>query len=195
MKTLVTLIGAGLLSASTFASDKTEDLKTLSNVRTQNQTVNVYLKNGINEATIAILDKDESRIHLKKVKNVSENLMIPYNLEELPTGAYTVVISSEDSQIEFIVNNEQPAIPVANLPLRANAKLVDENTVALSVYGLVEAGVEVKIRKESNNEILHLESVDSPDSFTKNFSFEGLNSEDVYFQLTDALGRTKEIHL
>lgn len=60
MKTLLTILAAVGLSLPAFANDNADDLKTLSSVRIQNQIVNVYLKDAINEATIAILDNDES---------------------------------------------------------------------------------------------------------------------------------------
>ena len=63
------------------------------------------------------------------------------------------------------------------------------------MIGLVEPGVEVKIKSESGNSIIHSEYITTPEGFKKDFSFNNMDLQDIYFELTDALGRTKTIHI
>ncbi|MHA7131380.1 hypothetical protein [Algoriphagus namhaensis] len=200
MKTLFTIAIAGMISFSSFANDleikkANEDLMELSSVQARYKHVNVLLKEGVGEAKIAILDQEGKKLHQRKVKDKGDDLVIPYNLEDLPCGEYTVEISTDDERVVYKVNTFNRAIPAAELPLMAYGKKVDQATASLSVIGLSEPGVQVKVRYEGDDRILFSEQIDEPEGFKKNYTFEGVDAEDIYFELKDALGRTKVIHI
>lgn len=194
MKTLMTIALAGFISLTSFANDN-EDLMELSSVQTNYKHVNVLLKEGVGHAKIVILDEEGHKLHQRKVKQKDEDVLIPYNLENLPCGEYQVEITTEDERVVYTVNTFNRAIPAEELPLMAYGKKIDYNTVNLSVVGLTEPGVNVTIRYENDDQILYQETIDTPEGFKKDFTFTGVDAEKVYFELTDALGRTKTIHI
>lgn len=195
MKTLFTIVLAGLISFSSFASNENEDLLTLSEVSTQFKHVNVLLKEGVGEARIAILDNEGKKLHQKRIKQQGEDVLVPYNLEHLPCGEYQVEITTEEERVVYTVNTFNKTIPATDLPLMAYGKQLDGDTIHLSVIGLTEPGVEVQIKSESGNSVIYSELIDTPEGFQKDYSFKNIDPSDVYFELTDALGRTKIIHI
>lgn len=195
MKNLITFALAGLISFSSFANDNNDDLMELSSVQAKFKHVNILLKEGVGDAKITILDEDGNRLHQRRVKQMSDDLIVPYNLESLPSGEYKVEITTDDERVVYTVNTFDKAIHVDELPLMAYGKKLGFNTINLSVIGLTEPGVEVTIRYENDDQVLHRETIDTPEGFKKNFKFTGVDAEDVYFELTDALGRTKVIRI
>ncbi|MFT7363309.1 MAG: hypothetical protein ACI9UV_001507, partial [Algoriphagus sp.] len=73
-------------------------------------------------------------------------------------------------------------------------KLVDDHTINLAVIGLNEPGVDVKIRMERGDKIIYQEKIDQSEGFRKDFILNGIDPSEVYFELKDALGRTRIIH-
>lgn len=195
MKTLFTIALAGLISFSSFASNENEDLMALSDVSTQFKHVNVLLKEGVGDARIVILDKDGKKLHQKKIREKADDVLVPYNLEDLPCGEYLVEITTDEERVVYTINTFNKTIPAMDLPLMAYGKLVGEHTINLAVIGLMEPGVEVKIKSENGNSVIHSEFISTPEGFKKDYTFENVNPQDVYFELTDALGRTKIIHI
>lgn len=201
MKTLFTIVLASLISFSSFASNENftsienEDLMSLSEVSTQFKHVNVLLKGGVGDIRIAIYNKEGKKLTQRKVKERADDVLVPYNLEDLPCGEYQVEITSADERVVYTVNTYNKAIPAAELPLMAYGKQIDDNTINISVIGLTEPGVEVKIKSESRNSVIHSEYISTPKGFRKDFSFNNMDLQDIYFELTDALGRTKTIHI
>ncbi|MBN7816427.1 hypothetical protein [Algoriphagus pacificus] len=193
MKTLFTLALAGALSFSAFANDN-EDLMALSDVNANFKKINVLLKEGVGDAKIAIIDQEGHRLHQRKVHVKGADLMIPYNLDDMPCGTYQVMISTEDEEVVYTVETMERPIPKEDYPLMAYGKMVDENTVNLAVIGLFEPGVDVKIKTEKGNRLIHEEFIDQPEAFKKDFSFNGISPDEIYIELTDALGRSRVIH-
>tara|TARA_R110002020_G_C15915406_1_gene742328 strand:- start:13 stop:600 length:588 start_codon:yes stop_codon:yes gene_type:complete len=195
MKTLFTFALAGLLATSTFASNDLEDLKANSSVHTTYKKIAVHLNEGVGKAKIAIFDMSGKKLHSRSVK-AKEDLHIPYDLNSLPCGEYQVLISTEDEEVSYIVETvekEEPA-PVV-YPLMAYGKKINDYTINLVVVGLEEAGVDVKIKKVVDNKIVHEEIIDQPEGFRKDYKLNGIQPEDVYFQVTDAKGRTRKIYI
>lgn len=194
MKTLFTLALAGLVSFASLANDKNEDLSALSDAKAQYKKVNVLLKEAVGKAKVAILTKDGKRLHQTKVKDADRDQIIPYNMEELPCDEYIVQITTDEEEVSYTVNTYNRAIPAEELPLKAHGKMMDNNSISLAVFGLVEPGVEVEIRYEDGNKILHSETIDTPEAFRKKYTFEGVPADEIYVHVTDAIGRTKVIH-
>jgi len=195
MKTLMTLALAGAISFSSLANDNNDDLMELSAVKARYKTVNVLLKEGVGEAKIAIMDENGKKLHQRKVKQKGSDLIIPYNMEDMPCGEYQVEITTDDERVLYTVSTFNRSIPAEELPLMAYGKKVDDNTVNLAVIGLMEPGVDVKIRYKSNDRVLHSETIDTPEGFRKDYYLDGFDADEIYFELHDALGRTKYIYL
>ncbi|MDF2159272.1 hypothetical protein [Algoriphagus sp. CAU 1675] len=195
MKTLFTFALAGLLASSSFAANDNDDLMALSDVGTKFKKVNVLLKDGVGKAKVAIMDQDGKMLHQRKVKVEDQDLVIPYDLNELPCGEYKVKITTEEEEVLYTVETFERAPAKEEMPLVAYGKKLDDETVHLAVVGLMEPGVEVKIRYEANGNLIHSEEIDQPEGFKKDYKLKGVSPEDVYFELKDSLGRTRVIHI
>ncbi len=193
MKTLFTFALAGLLATSSFAANENEDLMELSSIHTKFQKVSVFLKQGIGKTKIAIKNENGKMLHQRNVK-VKANVMVPYNLDRLPVGEYQVIISTENEELIYIVETSERVPEIVSYPLMAYGKLIDDHTINLAIIGLSEPGVDVKIRMERGDKILYQEQIDQAEGFKKNYVLNGINPSEVYFELKDALGRTRIIH-
>lgn len=194
MKTLFTFALAGLLASSSFAATSNEDLMAMSNVNTKFKKVNVLLKEGVGDAKIAILDESGKKLHQRKVKATDHDVVVPYDLNTLPCGEYQVMITTDQEQVVYSVETFEKPQPVVEYPLMAYGKLIDDHTVNLSVIGLEEPGVNVKIKSQKGRHTILEENIDQPEGFKKNYKFKGLNPEDIYFEITDAKGRSRILY-
>lgn len=194
MKTLFTFALAGALSFSSLAVNAADDLMELSNVKANFKKVNVLLKGGVGEAKVTIFDEDGNRLHQKKVKVGEGDIVIPYNLNSLPCGEYQVKIATDEEEVVYTVATFEHPVPAAELPLMAYGKVVDYETVNLAVIGLNEPGVEVEIRYEDSNKLIHQEEITTPEGFRKNYKLKGVSPEDVYIYVKDTKGRSKTLH-
>lgn len=156
--------------------------------------INVLLKEGVGEAKVAIYDPSGKKLHQRKVKVSDEQLILPYNLDDMPVGEYKVQISTENENVEYKVTTFEPAPAPEALPLVAFGKTIDEETIGLTVIGLTEPGVKVEIRNESSNKLIFSESIDQEEGFRKNYSLRGVAPKDIYVKVTDSKGRVKNLY-
>lgn len=194
MKTLFTFALAGTLTLSSLASFASDDLRADSDVKANFKKVNVLLKEGVGEAKIAIFDHSGKKLHQKKVKVQDQDVVIPYNLSELPCGEFTVKIESDSEEVEYKVNTFERPAQMAASPLTAYGKMTDHNTIELTVIGIVEEGVKVRIREEGSNTLIYSEDLNVKDAFKKDYALKGLEAQDVYFEVIDTRGQMKSIH-
>lgn len=193
MKSLFTFAMASALSFSALAADANEDLKDLSTVDTKYQKINVTLKEGVGNAKISIFNEEGKNLSQRKVHVKNENLVVPYDMKNLPTGEYQVKIVTDEEEVTYTVETSKSPIAVEDLPLMAYGKVVDKNTINLAVIGLTEPGVKVKVFSADSGKVIFEEKIDQPEGFVKDYSFKGLNSDDVYLEVTDNLGRVKTL--
>jgi|SRR5690606_26604223 len=194
MKTLFTFALAGLLATSTFAN-VAEDLKANSSVHTNYKKLSVHLNEGVGKAKIAIYDMKGKKLHQRSVK-ANEDLHVPYDMNNLPCAEYKVMITTDEEEVSYVVETVEEVKPAPKvLPLMAYGKKIDNNTINLLVVGLEEAGTDVKIRKVADDKLVHEEVVDQPEGFRKNYRLNGVAAQDVYFEVTDAKGRTRKIYI
>ncbi|WP_439489508.1 hypothetical protein [Algoriphagus sp.] len=193
MKTLFTFAAAALLATSTFAYEF-DDLKANSRVNTTYKKISVHLNEGVGKAKISIYDMNGKKLHQRKVK-ANEALLVPYDMNSLPCAEYEVRIATDEEEVTYRVETIEKEEPTPTmLPLMAYGKQLDRNTINLLVLGLEEPGVDVKIRKIADNKVVHQETVDEPEGFKKNYKLNGVGPQDVYFEITDIKGRTKQIY-
>lgn len=194
MKTLLTFALAGLLATSSFAFAG-EDLKANSSVSTHYKKISVLLNEGVGKAKIAIMDMKGKKLHQRTVK-AKEDLRIPYDLNDLPCGEYQVMITTDDEEVIYTVETVDKVEPAPLVyPLMAYGKKVNNYTINLVVVGLKEAGVDVKIKKVLDDRLVHQEMIDQPEGFKKDYRLNGISPEEVYFEVTDAIGRTRKIYI
>lgn len=193
MKTLFTFALASALTFSSFAATASDDLMALSEVKAKFKTVNVLLKGGVGEAKVSIMDKSGKKLHQRKVKVGDHDLIIPYNLDQMPCGAYQVKISTDQEEVTYEVSTFEPLKRSEELPLVAFGKKVGEETINLTVAGLENPGVDVQIRHNSSNKLIFSEKISQPEAFKKNYHLKGVSPEEVYVKVTDNLGRSKEL--
>lgn len=194
MKTLFTFALAGLLASSSLAANSNEDLMALSNVNAKFKKINVLLKEGVGEAKIAILDEAGKKLHQRKIKATDHDVVVPYDMNTLPCGEYKVMITTDEEEVVYTVETFDKPQPIAEYPLMAYGKILDDETVNLTVIGLEESGVNVQIKSQKGNRIIHEEYIDQPEGFKKNFKFKGLSPEEIYFEIKDAKGRNKTLY-
>jgi hypothetical protein len=194
MKTLFTFALAGALSFSSLAANAADDLMALSDVKAKFKKVNVLLKGGVGEAKVALYDETGRKLHQRKVSVGEMDMILPYNLNELPTGEFQVKITTDEDQVVYKVETFEQPIPATELPLAAFGKIVDDQTINIAVVGLDEPGVDVEIRSTESNKLIHEEIIGVTDGFRKNYKLKGLSPEDVYIQVTDSKGRSKTLY-
>lgn len=194
MKTLFTFALAGFLASSSLANPSNEDLMAMSTVNTKFKKINVLLKEGVGEAKIAILDESGKKLHQRKVKATDHDVVIPYDLNTLPCGEYQVMITTGDEQVVYFVETFEKPQPIVDFPLMAYGKLIDDHTVNISVIGLAEPGVNVKIKAQKGNRTILDENIYKEEGFKKNYKFEGMSPEEIYFEITDAKGRSRTLY-
>ncbi len=193
MKTLFTVAIASALSFGAFSAQASEDLRELSAVNTHYKNINITLKEGVGTAKISILSADGKLLNRRKVNVQDENVVVPYNLINLPAGEYQIKIVTEIDHVLYTVETTDRPIPAPELPLMAYGKGLDDNTVRLAVIGLLEPGVQVKIFASKTGKLIHEEKIDQPEGFIKNYSFDKVQSNQVYMEVSDSLGRTKKL--
>lgn len=194
MKTLFTFALAALLTSSTLAAVDAEDLMALTNVHATYKKIDVHLKEGVGKAKITILDMTGKRLHQRNVK-ANEDLRVPYNLNDLPCAEYQVRITTADEEVIYTVETKEKIEPGPVVyPLVAYGTKLDLNTIKLTVLGLEEAGVDVKIFTEQDDRLVYREFIDEPDGFRKDYKLTGLKVENVYLDITDAKGRNRIIN-
>lgn len=193
MKTLFTVALAGALSFGSFVANASEDLRALSAVNSNFKKINVTLNEGVGNAKITILTPAGKSLNSRTIRVKNENIMIPYDMNNLPAGEYQVKIATEDEEVIYKVETKERPIASADLPLMAYGKALDENTLKLTVVGLLEPGVEVKVFSSGSGKLIYQEEIDQPEGFSKNYSFDGAKSSDVYMEVKDVKGRSKTL--
>ena len=194
MKTLFTFAIASALTLGSLAANASDDLKANSEVKANFKKVNVLLKEGVGQAKIAILDPDGKKLHQRKVKVSGQDLVIPYNLNELPCGEYTVQILTDEEMVEYTVETFEKPQETVEMPLVAFAKEIEGNAINLTVVGLDEPGVEVTLRYAESGRVIVKEDIFQPEGFQKSYRLKGVTPEDVYVQVKDAKGRSKTLY-
>ena len=194
MKTLFTFAIASALTFSSLAANASDDLKANSEVKANFKKVNVLLKEGVGDAKVAILDPSGKKLHQRKVHVEGKDVILPYNLNELPCGEYTVQILTEDEKVEYTVATFEKPTKAVETPLVAFAEEVDGNAINLTVVGLEEPGVEVTLKYAESGRVIVKEDIFQPEGFQKKYILQGMSPDDVYFELKDAKGRSRTLY-
>ncbi|SHO59512.1 hypothetical protein A8938_0149 [Algoriphagus zhangzhouensis] len=193
MKTLLSLVAAGLLASTSIANASNEDLKDVATVVAKDQKVSLYLNQESGPVKVTLLDERGKVLAKSKIKDYDKDVVLPYNLENLPEGNYSLEVSSnEDQMIYDFTTTKSEFQPVAP-KMMAYGKEIDNNSLRLTVIGLQEPGVEVTFREKFSNEVLLTEEVDQPEGFTKIYKFKNIDTSDVMVEIKDKKGTVKSL--
>jgi hypothetical protein len=195
MKKLLTLALAATLGVATLANASNEDLKTLSSVKATEKKVNITLREGLGKVRLAIMNADGKKLHQQFVK-VKQDVMVPYDMSQLPAGEYQVLIESniKEPSHDMAMFTVETKDSKSDLPLMAYGKSIDDDSFRLSVIGLEEPGVQVEIF-DHKGKTIYSEKINQPEGFTKVFHLSNLTTKDVSIKVTDTIGRTKYLNL
>lgn len=193
MKKFLTLALAATLGVASFANANNEKVSSLAEVKNSNNRVRVVLKEGLGKVRLALLNEEGKKLHQQTVF-VKNDVLVPYNLTELPAGTYHLMIenSSKGSENDMVIYEVERKEDPVNLPLTAFRKDLNENSVKVSVIGLDEPGVQVEF-SDRFGEKIYSEMVNQPEAFSKVYTFKNMKAKDVNIHLTDAKGRTKNL--
>lgn len=190
MKKILTMAMIATLGLSGFANAMNENVESLTDVKNSNNRVKVILKEGLGKVKLEVIDPNGKTLHHQTVM-VKNDMMVPYNLSELPVGNYKLKIESgSKSNTEVAYYKVERKLTKEEMPLMAYRKDLDHDTIKLTVIGLDEPGVKVQIFDKSGKEV-HKEEIRQPEAFSKTFQLVNLNSKDVSIQVTDSRGRQR----
>lgn len=195
MKKLLTLALIATLGVATLANASNEDLKTLSAVNATEKKVKITLREGLGKVRLAILNSDGKKLHQQFVK-VKNDVMVPYDLSQLPAGEYQVMIESniKEPSHDVAMFTVETKDSKSSYPLVAYGKSIDNESFRLSVIGLEEPGVQVEIYDQKGRTIF-TENINQEEGFTKVYRLDNLTTKDVSIKVTDKMGRTKNLYL
>ncbi|HSJ69787.1 MAG TPA: hypothetical protein VK921_19055 [Anditalea sp.] len=190
MKTLLTFALAMSMFLTGFA-EPTNELAALSNVSIHDQKAKITLLEGIGRVKVFVKDTKGKTLYCTSYK-VSEDVIMPFNLEELPAGKYVIRIQTKDSSIDYDV--ETTAKKAKDYGFKAHVKALDDRFVKVSLYEMLEkGGVTVKVF-DSGNRLLMKEHVDGG-TFARKYEFKNLSTNGLYFIISDKKGHSQIYHL
>lgn len=194
MKTFITLALAATIGLASFAHASNENTAALSSVKTKNNKVNVYLKEGMGKVKLAILNHEGKTLHSQKV-NVKNDIKVPYDLSNLPVGEYQVLVQSniKENNADYTIYTVETKDEPITYPLMAYVKNLDNEGFKLTVIGLEEPGVEVKITTQKGKTI-YKEFIDEPKAFEKVYKLDKINAKDIIVHVKDQQGRVKNLY-
>jgi hypothetical protein len=105
------------------------------------------------------------------------------------------MITTDDEEVIYMVETVDKVKPApVEMPLMAYGKMIDDHTINLLVVGLEEEGTNVKIKRVADDKLVYEEIVEQAEGFSKNFKLKGLEATNIYFEITDAKGRSRTIY-
>jgi hypothetical protein len=190
MKTLFTFALAMSMYLTGIA-EPTNELSMLSRVSFNEQHVKVTLLEGIGRVKVSVKNEKGSTLYCIS-KKVTENMIMPINLESLPAGKYSIRIQTKESSIDYDV--ETTAKEVKDYGFKAHVKNINNQYVNVYVYEKLEEGpIKVKIY-DRHNRLLHREDVEGGE-FARKYTFKNLHHSGMYFSLTDKKGNNQVFYL
>lgn len=194
MKTLfVMAFLAGLGLGNVQASDENISFSEMSAVKAQGQQLRVVLQEGIGKVSVSILDENGRFLHQSRL-NADRNLIVPFDLSQLPEGKYQVKIRQRSGDEQKIIHEVVSQSDVEKKPLVAYKRKIDDRSFQLTVVGLEEPGVRVQISNIFGRNIFD-HTIDHPEAFSKIYRMKHKNVDGLMVRLTDAMGRTKSFEL
>lgn len=193
MKILLTLALIAGLGFSP-ANDTEESINELIKVKAQDQRMKVILPEGIGRVHVNILEADGRFIHTTRV-NADRNVIVPFDLSQLPDGEYQIKIKQRDGSEQRIIHQVVKELKTPKqFPLVAYSKKLDDSSFQLTVVGLDKPGVRVEI-SDSFGKNLFNQVIDHPEAFSKIYRMENKSLDGLMVRVTDRDGRSRSFLL
>jgi hypothetical protein len=193
MKILLTL---ALLAGLGFSpnNDAEKNINELIKVKAQDQRMKVILPEGMGRVDVNILAADGRFIHNSRV-NADRNVIVPFDLSQLPDGEYKIKIKQRDGSEQRIIHQVVKEVKTPKeFPLVAYSKKLDDSSFQLTVVGLEKPGVKVEI-SDSFGKRLFNQVVDHPEAFSKIYRMKNKSLEGLVVRVTDQDGRSRSFLL
>jgi len=191
MKKILTMALIAALGLGGYANATNENLEALTEVKNSNNKVKVILKEGLGKVRLEVLDIKGQKLHQQTVF-VKNDVMVPYDLSELPVGQYQLKIEtgSKFSSPETATFDIERRLTKDELPLVAFRKDLEHEAFKITVLGLDSPGVRVQLFDKNGKEVYE-EKINQPEAFTKIYHLKNISSKEITVQLTDARGRQR----
>lgn len=191
MKKILTMALIAALGWSGYANAANENLETMTEVKNSHNKVKVILKKGLGKVRLEVIDLKGKKLHQQTVF-VKQDVMVPYDLSELPVGQYQLKIESGSKAAygEVATFDIERKLTKSELPLMAYRKDLDNGSIKLTVIGLEDPEVKVRILDKSGKEIFE-ECIHQEKAFSKVYHLKQIRNEEVSIQVTDASGRQR----
>lgn len=196
MKTLFTIALALSLVTSGFANEGTMNVKAASHVKVSEKSIVVSLDESLGKVRLAIEDEKGKRLHTQTLF-LKSSTRVPFDLSNLPAGNYTVEVASLEKKntvgkAVYKVVTKEADQPIA-LPLMASGKVLASNKVKLTVFGLEEPGIDVKIKNQFGRTLFE-ERINENEGFQKVYHLNDINPKSIVMEVTDIKGRQKNLY-
>lgn len=194
MKALLTITMLLVLGASTYGFPVNENPIASSIVKYQGEKVQVILRNGSGKVRLTLVDSKGMQVFRKFVQ-VKSDVQMPLDLSQMPEGEYSLVLEKDyvSPTPEKTVHTFHHAKEIQEYPLVAFGKPVEEHAVKLTVVGLEEPGVDVRI-EDASGKVIYRENIAISRGFSKVYRFPNLKTEGLSFTISDNKARSKVLN-
>ncbi|WP_304517134.1 DUF3244 domain-containing protein [Cecembia rubra] len=191
MKKILTMALIATLGMSGMAFAANESVEALTEVSNSNNRVKVILKEGLGKVNLVVSDLEGKKLHQQTIF-VKNDVMVPYNLSELPVGKYQLKVESASKGLnsDVAIYEVERKLTKEELPLMAYRKDLDQDSFKLTVIGLEEPGVTVELKDKRGNMIFE-EKIMEKGAFSKIYSMKNMKADEVSVHVTDFRGRSK----
>ena len=192
MKTLLTFALAMSLFLTGLA-EPTNELAILSKVSINEQKARITLIEGIGKVKVYVKDITGKTIYATSYK-VSETVVMPFNLEKLPTGKYVIRIEAKDASIDYAIETQPKKAKEVLTPFKANVKALDNRCVKVSLYELLTEGAVTVRVYDPTHRLIYKDKVDGG-PFARKYEFKHFMTKGLYLSITDGKGNSKTYNL
>ncbi|PSL07439.1 DUF3244 domain-containing protein [Cecembia rubra] len=191
MKKILTMALIATLGMSGMAFAANESVEALTEVSNSNNRIKVILKEGLGKVNLVVSDLEGKKLHQQTIF-VKNDVMVPYNLSELPVGKYQLKVESASKGLnsDVAIYEVERKLTKEELPLMAYRKDLDQDSFKLTVIGLEEPGVTVELKDKRGNMIFE-EKIMEKGAFSKIYSMKNMKADEVSVHVTDFRGRSK----
>ncbi|MBS9523029.1 hypothetical protein KI659_03270 [Litoribacter alkaliphilus] len=190
MKTLFTFALAFGITLMSVADPKNQ-LTELSGVAFAYDKAKVTLLEGAGRVKVSLYDKEGNRLHTRSV-SVKESVTIPYDLSDLPTGAYLIRIENKLEKVDHIIETKNRAPKTQGFKAIVK-KGKSDNSMKLSVYEVNQAGLDVKLI-DDENKVVYREFIENDEPFVRKYNLKSISKDRVYVVVTDKNGHKQYFH-
>ena len=187
MKLLAKLIVMAFITGSTYPmlANETNSLETLVSVKeiAQGKVQLAYYGKAPEKIHVRIYDEKDKEIFKETIKSV-KGIKKPYNISQLPYGAYRFEVKVENETTVHNISHEAPAYP-GNVKIVARSFAQDKFKMMVMGPGYKDFKLRVY---DQNNQLLFQQKIDQNENFGRVFNLNGSNARTVRLVLSNQTG-------